>query len=175
MRSFRLGLYLAVVVVLLLSIAGFLHLYNTNQQEIRERAVESLDRGITLFRQNKHSESLEELQGIPEGVLDDWHLPYYTATAMVMLKDYESAVSELEKALALNPQEPVILFELGVVYFKLGKLALSKGYFASVVEIDPANEEARGLMDIMANLERQQLQENVDEPVKSGDDEANVH
>jgi hypothetical protein len=26
-----------------------------------------------------------------------------------------------------------------------------------VVEIDPTHEEARGLMDIMANLERQQL------------------
>ena len=38
----------------------------------------------------------------------------------------------------------------------VGKLALSKGYFASVVEIDPTNEEAKGLMDIMANLERSQ-------------------
>jgi tetratricopeptide (TPR) repeat protein len=128
-----------------------------------------------LFRTNKFAESLEVLQGIPEGVLDDWHLPYYTATAMVMLKDYESAVPELEKALALNPQETVILFELGVVYYKLGKLALSKGYFASVVEIDPSNEEARGLMDIMANLERQTLQESVNEPVENGDDEADVH
>ena len=73
-----------------------------------------------------------------------------------MLKDYESAAPILEQALQLNPQKTEILFELGVVYFKLGNLALSKAYFASVVEIDPSNEEAKGLMDIMANLERQQ-------------------
>jgi tetratricopeptide (TPR) repeat protein len=162
---------LAVVLVLILAIAGGFHLYNTKQQEIQEQAVQSLDLGISLFRENKHAESLEVLQGIPDGAIEDWHLPYYTATAMVMLKDYESAIPELEKALALNPQETVILFELGVVYFKLGKLALSKGYFAKVVEIDPNNEEAKGLMDIMANLERQSDLENappepVEEPEK---------
>jgi tetratricopeptide (TPR) repeat protein len=119
-----------------------------------QQALASLDEGIALFREKKYEESLEILQAIPEEVLQDWHLPYYTATAHVMLKDYASAAPILEKALVLNPQATEIMFELGVVYFKLGNLALSKGYFASVVEIDPSNEEAKGLMDIMANLER---------------------
>ena len=38
----------------------------------------------------------------------------------------------------------------------MGNLAMSKAYFAQVLEIDPTDEEARGLMDIMANLERMQ-------------------
>lgn len=170
MQPLRWGISLAAILLVLLAVAGFLHLYNTNQQEIREQAVQSLDLGISLFRENKYTESLEVLQGIPEGVLEDWHLPYYTATAMVMLKDYESAVPELENALALSPQETVILFELGVVYYKLGKLALSKGYFTSVVEIDPSNEEARGLMDIMAKLERNQASEATQDSESSPED-----
>jgi len=149
-------LYVIVAGLLALAAAGFFQLYNTWQEETRQQAIASLDQGIALFREKKYTESLEVLQGIPDGVIQDWHLPYYTASAMVMLKDYESAPAELEKALALNPQETLILFELGVVYFKLDKISLSKGYFASVVELDPGNEEARGLMDIMANLERQQ-------------------
>jgi hypothetical protein len=40
------------------------------------------------------------------------------------------------------------------VYYKLGNLSLSKAYFASVLKIDPGHEEAKGLMDIMAGLER---------------------
>ena len=56
----------------------------------------------------------------------------------------------------MNPGEADIPFALGVAYFKLGNLALAKGYFASVVEIDPGHEEARGLVDAMANLERMQ-------------------
>jgi len=149
-------LYVVATLLLALATGGLFSLYNTGQQETRQQAVEALDRGIALFRERKYTESLEVLQGIEDGVIDDWHLPYYTATAHVMLKDYQPAASKLEEALLLNPQETQILFELGVVYFKLGKLSLSKGYFASVVEIDPTHEEARGLMGVMANLERQQ-------------------
>ena len=156
MKNHRLIFVAVAILVFLLSVAGLLHLYNTGQQEAKQQAITSLDRGIALFHKKKYAESLEELLGIPDGVIEDWHLPYYTATAHVMLKDYQAAAPVLEEALVLNPQETKIMFELGVVYFKLGKLNLSKSYFASVVEIDPSNEDARGLMDIMANLERQQ-------------------
>lgn len=147
---------IAVSALIIISVGGVFHLYNTGQQEKEQRAIASLDQGIALFREKKYSESLKDLQSIPNGVIDDWHLPYYSAAAHVMLKDYQAAVPLLEEALTLNSQEPLILFQLGVVYFKLGKLELSKGYFAKVFEMDPTNEEAKGLMDIMAKLERQQ-------------------
>ena len=149
-------LFVLALFVTILAVGGLLNKYHTQKQEVEQRALITLDRGISLFREGKYAESLTELQSIPDGVLQDWHLPYYTASAHVMLKDYPPAVAKLEDALTLNPQETRILFELGVVHFKLGNLGLSKGYFASVVEIDPTNEEAKGLMDIMANLERQQ-------------------
>ena len=156
MTNSRLILFAVAGLLFLISVAGLFHLYNTGQQETEQRSITSLDRGIALFREKKYAESLDELQSIPDGVIEDWHLPYYMATAHVMLKDYQAAAPILEEALTLNPQETQIMFELGVVYFKLGKLKLSKSYFAAVVEIDPSNEEAKGLMDIMANLERQQ-------------------
>ena len=162
-------LFLVAGLAILTAIGGWIYLFNEEKQVTEQRAMASLDRGITLFREKKYAESLEILQGIPDGVLDDWHLPYYTATAMVMLKDYQPAALKLEEALALNPQGTEILFELGVVYFKLGNLGLSKGYFASVVEIDPGNEEAKGLMDVMANLER--IQPGANQENTAGDDD----
>lgn len=164
-----------LALVLALVTGGLFHLYNTKQEETRQQATISLDQGIALFRENKYIESLELLQGIPDGVIDDWHLPYYTATALVMLKDYQPAALLLEEALVLNPQETAILFELGVVYFKLGNLGLSKGYFASVIEIDPGNEEAKGLMDIMAKLERNQPGANQQDTVEDNDTRAEGH
>ena len=152
----RLILLIAAILTLILAMAWGFNLYNTKQEELRQQAAVALDKGIDLFRENKYTESLETFRNIPTGTIRDWHLPYYSASAMVMLKDYKGALSELEKALALNPNETLILFELGVVYFKLGKLDLSKAHFAAVYEIDPTNAEAKGLMDIMANLERQQ-------------------
>ena len=149
---------LLVIAALITALAAGwgLNLYNLQKQEKQQQAIASLDKGIALFHEEKYAESLDLLQSIPDDTIVDWHLPYYTATAHVMLKDYQAAAPILEEALAINPQETQIMFELGVVYFKLGKLNLSKSYFAAVVEIDPSNEDAKGLMDIMANLERQQ-------------------
>lgn len=167
MTKLSMTLSVLIILVILAVSGGALYLFNENKQVTEQQALASLDQGIALFREKKYEESLDVLQAIPDGVIRDWHLPYYTATAHVMLKDYESAAPILEQALLLNPEEVQILFELGVVYFKLGNLALSKAYFASVVEIDPSNEEAKGLMDIMANLERQQPGANQEE--NSGD------
>jgi tetratricopeptide (TPR) repeat protein len=150
------SLFLIMILVIFSAMGGLFYLFNEDRQITEQQALASLDHGIALFREEKYTESLEVLQGIPDGVLQDWHLPYYTATAYVMLKDYENAAPILEKALELNPENTQIMFELGVAYYKLGNLSLSKGYFDSVLAIDPSNEEAKGLMDIMANLERQQ-------------------
>ncbi len=158
------NLIVALALVAAFAIGGGFYLYNEEQQMTEQQASASLDQGIALFREKKYPEALALFQSIPDGVIKDWHLPYYTATTQVMLKDYESAAPKLEEALALNPQETQILFELGVVYYKLGKLGLSKGYFSSVIEIDPTNADAKGLMDIMTNLEREQPGGNV-EPI----------
>lgn len=167
------NLIVALALVAAFAIGGGFYLYNQEQQMTEQQASASLDQGIALFREKKYPEALALFQSIPDGVIKDWHLPYYTATTQVMLKDYEAAALNLEEALTLNPQETGILFELGVVYYKLGKLALSKGYFASVLEIDPTNADARGLVDIMANLEREQPGANGEatpQKGKNGDD-----
>jgi Flp pilus assembly protein TadD len=72
-----------------------------------------------------------------------------------MLKDYVTATERLERSLALAPRDTGTLYALGVASFKLGNLKLARGYFASILEINPNDEQAKGLMDIMANLERQ--------------------
>ena len=91
MKSHTLIFVLVAVLMFLLAVAGLLHLYNTGQQETEQQAIASLDRGIVLFHEKKYTASLDVLQNIPDGVIRDWHLPYYTATAHVMLKDYQAA------------------------------------------------------------------------------------
>jgi len=130
--------------------------YRVQQQRQAGDAHALIDEGIAQFRAEQYELSLQTLGSIPEGSVEDWHIPYYMGSALIKLKDYESGAMRLEEALALNSSETNILFALGVVYYKLGNLSLSKAYFASVLELDPGHEEAKGLMDIMASLERQQ-------------------
>ena len=115
-----------------------------------------MEKGIALFEQERYEEALTRLQEIHEGEFPDWRVPYYIGSSHMMLQGYEQAAQSLEQALALNSQQTGVLYALGVTHYKLGNLGLAKAYFAAVLNIDPSDQHAKGLMDIMADLERQQ-------------------
>jgi tetratricopeptide (TPR) repeat protein len=142
-------------------------------ERLIEEAELALSEGIELFGRRQYQQSVETLRTIPEDAYQDWHVHYYLGSALINLRDFQSAAMELEKALGLNADEPSIMFALGVTYFKLGNLALSKAYFAKVVEVDPGNDDARGLLDIVASMERkQQMQERTESgPSEEGEEE----
>ena len=94
---------------------------------------------------------------------------YDQGSEHIQLKDYEAALESLEQAHILNPEDTGTLFALGVVYYKLGNLKLAKSYFASVLEINPNDEQAKGLMDMMAKLERQTEAARISEGEESAD------
>jgi tetratricopeptide (TPR) repeat protein len=112
-----------------------------------------LRQGIALFQQKKYTETLQELGQIPGNAVD-WRVRYYQGSAHLMLRNYEAAIDSLEQASVLNDRESRILYALGVVYFKLGKIKLAKGYFASALEVNPDDENARGLLNTMSKIER---------------------
>jgi len=124
-----------------------------------------LQQAIEQFDGERYSETLETLQRIPREDVKDWRILYYMGSAQMMLKDYGQAAQTLEQALALNNRQTGVLYALGVTQFKLGNLGLAKAYFAAVLDINPTDEHAKGLMDIMANLERQQTGHAVDDDV----------
>jgi tetratricopeptide (TPR) repeat protein len=80
---------------------------------------------------------------------------YDQGAEYIKRKDFESAVEILGQAHVLNPDDAGTLYALGVAYYKLGNVKLAKAYFTSVLEINPNDEQAKGLVDIMAGLERQ--------------------
>ena len=99
---------------------------------------------------------MEIFENIPPGTPREWYARYYQGSTYIMLKDYQAAIPFLEEALVLNPAETQVMHALGVSYFKLGKLKTSKAYYVSILEIDPEDAEARGLVEVMISLERQQ-------------------
>ena len=149
-------------------IAGANSFYRMEQQQQLGDAHAVINEGIAQFRAEQYEQSVQTLGSIPDGLIEDWHVPYYLGSALIQLKDYEKGAVHLEEALALNPSDKNILFALGVAYYKLGNLSLSKAYFAAVIEIDPSHEEAKGLMDIMARLERYQTEGDGEQDTAEG-------
>ena len=159
-----------VAAFLALSAAAWIWVEQSGQETELSEAAVLLDSGITQFNEKNFQQAVETLDQVPPGSPEKWRALYYQGSAMIMLKDYTSAVPYLEQALALNSHQTRIMHAMGVAYFKLGKLSLAKAYYASILELDPNDEEAKGLMDIMAKLERQQAGQ-IEEP-DSGDEDA---
>lgn len=163
MRRNRNTLIVLVLVILALVAGGYLYTDHRNETERLARLAEQvLAEGIGLYEQDRYAEAVNLLESLPGDAPPDWRLPYYTGMAQIQLKDFEAASRNLEAAVQLDNSQIGPLFALGVTYFKLGKLRLSKSYFAAVLEIDPGNHEARGMMNTMAGLERMQAGDSPD-------------
>ena len=135
---------------------------SSDRQAAEQQAHASLQSGITLFEAKDYAKAIAELEQVPAGYEHEAKARYYEGSAHMMLGDYETAAERLEYARVLAPADPGIRYALGVAAFKLGNVTLAKGYFASVLEINPMDErerqlqeQARGLMDMMAKAERQ--------------------
>lgn len=147
---------LPFTLVLLLLLGGGATLLWKNDSGAPEEAVPAatLEQGIELFDQKKYPEALAALQALTAAGSENWRAWYYLGSTQMMLKDYPAAAEALERSLALRPQDPGTLYALGVAYYRQGNLKLAKAYFGAVLEINPNDQHARGLMDIMSRLEQ---------------------
>lgn len=112
-----------------------------------------LDRGIHLYNQKALLDAELEFRRALRTDPKNWRAPFYVGAVEVALRRYGLAIPYLERALSLNPTEPKILNGLGVVYFKLGRIDMAKGYFWAALDLDPGNSDAKGLMETMAKLQ----------------------
>lgn len=145
-------LLLTAATALLLALAAVLYLLGFGGAD-RDWEAET-EQGIALFEQEHYEEALATLQSIPIDESADWRVPYYIGSSHMMLKDYEAAAMALERSLAIKADEPGTLYALGVAYYRLGKLKLAKAYFSAVLEINPNDAHAKGLVDIMERLQQ---------------------
>lgn len=130
-------------------------LFETQERQADRRASQiHLERGMRLFHAKAFLDAERELRWALRADPEEWKAPFYVGAVQIERKRYGLAIPYLERALFLNPTEPKILNALGVVYFKLGRIDMAKGYFWASLDIDPMNESAKGLMETMAKLQR---------------------
>jgi tetratricopeptide (TPR) repeat protein len=149
------NLAIAAGALVLLSAALWFFVLQPEREAVSHSSAELLADGIGHYERKEYELALEVLRQVPDD--DAWSAQarYYEGSSYMMLEDYEAAAASLESALVHDPQDTGVLYALGVAYYKLGNLALAKAYFGEVLKINPNDEHAKGLMDIMAKLERE--------------------
>ena len=153
--SRRSNILLALAVIAVAAgVAGLVVLEQSRERQASE-AEDLLSTGVRLFEEKQYEEALGVLERVPPGSPQEARAWYYRGSVYMMQEDYETAAHFLEHSLALDNRNTGTLYALGVAWYKLGKLKLARSYFAAVLEIDPNDEHAKGLMDIMTNLDRE--------------------
>ncbi len=148
---------LVAVAVVVAAILIFTLYVRPHNQTLRQAQVH-LQKGIDLYNKKDYLHAELELRKALRTNPREWNAPFYMASVMVQTKRYGFAVLYLERALTLNPGEIKILNAFGVVYFKLERLDMAKGYFTAALSIAPTNRQAKDFMETMAKLQRRSAQ-----------------
>lgn len=80
---------------------------------------------------------------------DEFENYFYESLKQKGIENYDKAIEALDKCLVLEPENPVILFELGKNYFAQKKYPTAYTYFEKVTKIEPKNRWAWvGMYDV---------------------------
>ena len=74
---------------------------------------------------------------------DDVGLMFRYVRASIDVKDYEAAISTLERILIYRPELARVRIELGAAYFRLGSYSVSKFYFEEALASDGLTDDER--------------------------------
>jgi tetratricopeptide (TPR) repeat protein len=133
-------------------------------------SVEALNRGLQIFEDDRallyaRALTYERLDRVPEAIIDLQVLVTEDpedADALNALgytladrtEDYDEALSYIERALALSPDQPAILDSMGWVLFKLGRAEEALAYLERAFEAQEDAEIAAHLAEVLAALGR---------------------
>jgi len=86
--------------------------------------------------------SILVLSALPSGANDDFNSLLDRGTDLAQAKDYAKAIICYEKALKLNPRDPICNFDTAQAYNKLKDFTKARFYYQKTVEYDPKMGEA---------------------------------
>ena len=113
----------------------------------------SNDRGMSLFKERKYAEALQEFLAAtrlePAHPLAANNLGY----TYYKLERHEEAVRWFEKTISLDPRRAIAYLNLGDAYAKLGRKPEAKRAFEKYLELQPTSKSAAYAREMITSLE----------------------
>jgi Flp pilus assembly protein TadD len=110
------------------------------------------DRALGLLEQGQLEEGVDVLTAVAEQVPDLSAPRIDLGVAYHQLNDLEAAESHLVKALEINPQHPIALNELGIVYRKTARFTEARQSYEAALDVYPGYHYARRNLAILCDL-----------------------
>lgn len=107
---------------------------------------------LDLLEQGQHEQGIELLQRITEEAPELSAPRIDLGIAFHRIGDLESAETNLQKALELNPNHPIVHNELGIVYRKTGRFAEARSSYEKALAVYPGFHFARRNLAILCDV-----------------------
>ncbi len=113
--------------------------------------IETFNRlGITLRRQKRWSDAVDEYRKALKISPSDAGLYYNIAMAFTEGKEYQDAFKHLDKALQLSPDlwedNETVCFNIAMIYYRAARKELAQQFLQRALDINPSFEKARVLL-----------------------------
>ena len=120
----------------------------TDEQEIAEYnflitqlAEEPFNEAAALADKGHYQQAIDILEKLPQNALTLSVIGRF----QIQQKNFDEAIICLNKAIALDENNPIPNCQLGFYYYELGDFATARKYVNKILKIDPNNEYAKSL------------------------------
>lgn len=110
--------------------------------EVRARAAELLNQGVSAHNRGEHAEAVERLQQAAEIALNSFRTYYYLGLALSGDRRYADALDALGVALDLDPNHLRSLVALGDAHLELGDVNAARAAYYRALKQRPAHAPA---------------------------------
>jgi tetratricopeptide (TPR) repeat protein len=87
------------------------------------------------YNMQEYQKAEEAFEKVKKLAPDDWEIELHLGRSRVYQGDYKKAAEALQRAYGLNPREPIITFELGLIYRILEKKVCARRFFLATLKL----------------------------------------
>jgi tetratricopeptide (TPR) repeat protein len=119
-----------------------------------QRGEALLDRARAAEAQNDLKTARAKLKEAAASISEDPFYWYFSAALAIRELDKATAQSSINRALAIAPSDPTVLFEAGHVAHFLGDQAKAREYWSQAAAADPASASGKAAREALALLDQ---------------------
>lgn len=101
---------------------------------IKEKLI---SKGLESFIKGSYSEATNHFEEILSNTPNDSDTLHHLAGCQIQLRQYEAAQQSIEKALNINPKNPLAWFRLGQIHYSCKRFVLAVDSFGKAIELKP--------------------------------------
>lgn len=127
-------------------------IYFVENQDIDFDVRQKFDASLDLLNAGEYNKAIVLLEKVTEDSQNNSAPHVNLAKAYILIGEYEKAETSLDEAMRINPEHPVTLHELALLYRKTGRYDESRDLYESLVERYPEFTPARKNLGILCEL-----------------------